>query len=94
MLNGERINFNVMKPTVLNFKILCQIGYNLTGLSYYNRLSNEWSYELQNGIRWFELFYGVRRDVKSLISDGEVYKFPYYRMDRTTVPFIGNSVNI
>jgi len=83
-----------MKPTVNNFYKLCQMMYNFTGLSYWNRLQSEYSYDLQNGVTWFELFYSTRTKVMNCIKKGMIYKYPYIRINGCIVSFIGNDVKL
>ena len=64
-----------MKPTVQNFKDLCRVMYEFTGLDYYIRLSHEFSYDLQMGVAWFELFYRVYNEVKANVKAGNTFKY-------------------
>lgn len=82
-----------MKPTVQNFKKLCIVMYEFTGLEYYTRLSHEYSHNLQMGITWFELFYKVYNEVKANVKAGNVLKYYFVNIKGERQPSMYNSLN-
>lgn len=73
-----------MKATKQNFRNICEVYYNLTGLEYW--LSAKFS---------FSDFWYVLNQIRSLIKSGLTYQFQLYSFETKKLkPYIGNSLNL
>ena len=73
-----------MKASKENFRKICEVYYNLTGLEYW--LSAKFT---------FSDFWYVLSQCRDLIKSGLTYQFPIYSFNTKELkPYIGNSINL